>query len=58
MQLIFTLNELSEKYNWDKVCEVLDLDYYCLNEGTASGDDKISITLEQAKEIGIDPTNL
>ncbi len=53
MKLTLTLRELKDNYNWDKVCEVLGLNPWCLNEGYATGDEEENITEEQAIKIGI-----
>lgn len=47
-----TLKELSDYYDWRKVCTVLGLNYWCLNEG-ADPNSEIEISEPQAKEIGI-----
>jgi len=48
-----TLQELMDNYDWDKACEVLGLNPWCINEGLATGDDEEEITEKQAREIGI-----
>ena len=53
-----TLRELLHNYDWDKACEVLGLNPWCINEGLASGDEEQEITDEQAREIGILPARL
>lgn len=47
-----TLRELKDDYDWDKVCEVFDLNPYCLNEGMHE-DVTIEMNKEQAVKVGI-----
>ncbi len=53
MKLILTLRELMDNYDWDKVCEILGLDPWCINVGLAAGNEEQELTEKQAKEIGI-----
>lgn len=57
MEVKITLGEISERYNWDKFCEIKGINYWCLNEGLASSGDAIELTLDEAKQIGIDLSN-
>ena len=41
-----TSKELMNNYDWDKVCEVLKLNPYCINEGLATGDEERKVTDE------------
>ena len=52
MKIIMTLRELSNTCDWEKVCDVLGLGYYCLNDG-ADPDATIELTKEQAMKIGV-----
>ncbi len=54
MNIKVTLQEIMDEYNWEKACEVLGIDPWCINEGTATSDEILLITEEQAKEIGIE----
>ena len=53
MKIIVTLKDLLHRYDWDKACAVLGLDEWCLKEGTANRDDEITLTEEQAIQIGV-----
>lgn len=48
-----TIGKLKDNYDWDKVCEVVGLCEWCLNEGRANRDDEVILNLEQAKKIGL-----
>jgi hypothetical protein len=50
-----TLGEILHNFDWDKACEVIGLNPWCLNEGLACSDDEIELTDDQAREIGILP---
>ncbi len=50
--MLLTLKELMDNYDWDKVCDVLGLNPWCINEG-ADPNSYQEITEEQAREIGI-----
>ena len=52
-EIRITLGKLIDNYDWEEACEVFGLNEWCLNEGLADRDDKIEVTLEQAKKIGI-----
>lgn len=51
--IVRTYRELEQRYNWLKVCETLGCNYFMFNEGQADNDTTVTITMEQAKEIGI-----
>ena len=53
MWIIITFRELRDKYNWEKVCDVLGLDLWCVAEGLASDDDEITISEGDARKMGI-----
>lgn len=54
MKITLTIGELSNKVNdWNYACKVLGLNPWCLNEGLASSDTEISITIEQLHKIGL-----
>lgn len=52
--MLLTLRELKDNYDWDKVCKVLGLNVWCINEGADSSCYE-EITEVQAREIGILP---
>jgi hypothetical protein len=52
VKITIKLGELF-KYDWIHACEVLGLNEWCINEGLADENDEITLTEEQAKEIGI-----
>jgi len=52
-KVVITLGEINELYDWEKFCEVTGMNYWCMNEGLASGDETISLTIDEAKRCGI-----
>lgn len=49
-----TFGELSQRWGMsDKVCDILRLNPYCLNEGLATKEDTITVDREQALKLGI-----
>jgi hypothetical protein len=53
MKIVVTLREVLNNYDWDKFCEMRGLNPYCINEGLADGDDEVTLTQEEAQELGI-----
>ena len=51
--IIVTLSEISNRWDWDKYCEITGTNPWCLNEGLATGDERVELTTEQAYKIGI-----
>jgi hypothetical protein len=47
MQVSMTINEAMLKYDWKKLCEVKGMNPWILNEGLATGDEKITLTEEE-----------
>ena len=48
-----TLRKILEDYDWDKYCEITGTNPWCINEGRATGDEVVELTVDQAREIGI-----
>ena len=53
MKIQTTLGEIFENGNWEKACDVMGWDYYCLRDGKARLDDIETFTQEEAIEIGL-----
>ena len=54
MKVVITYGELMNKcYDWNKACDIIGVNPWLLNEGRADPDDTISLTLEEAKSVGI-----
>jgi hypothetical protein len=54
LKISTTLGEISDYYNWKKFCELREWSVWCIKAGTAAYDTKVELTMEEAKEIGID----
>lgn len=50
--MLITLRELKDNYDWEKVCEVLHINPWCINEG-ADDDSTWHVTTREAEQIGI-----
>ena len=56
MKVTATFRELLDSPligGWDYICEEYGINPYCMNEGLASGDEALEISVEDAKYIGI-----
>ena len=53
MKVILTPRELMDRGKWDKACEVLGYNPWCVNEGQMDSDKEIVMTIETMTEIGI-----
>ena len=53
MEILITARELLDKGLWIKACNVLGINEWAINEGLMNSFDTITITAEQAKEIGL-----
>jgi len=52
-----TLGEIKDRHDWDKFCEVMGINPWCLNEGLARREDVIWFTIDEAKQCGIVPSD-
>lgn len=53
MKIKTTIKEIMERANWNKFCNIFEINPWCLNEGLADGSEEVEITIEQAQEIGL-----
>lgn len=56
MKVVVTAREIFDSPlvgAWDKACDMLGLDPYCVNEGLMDSDEQLTLTVEQAKELMI-----
>jgi len=53
MKVIITVSEAQDMGIWAKLCKVMGIDVYATNEGKMDGDDEISLTEEELKQIGL-----
>jgi hypothetical protein len=52
MNISISLGELLDKGLWDKFCKLKGWNDWCINEGLASSDDVVTLTIEEYKQIG------
>lgn len=55
MKIITTPRELMDRWVWDDACEMLDINIWAVNEGQMESDEQITLTVEQAQELGLFP---
>lgn len=53
MTIKITIQEALDKTDFDKFCEMVGLNPYCISEGLATGEESYELTLEQAKELNL-----
>ena len=52
MKIKVTYREVSDKWNWEKFCEMKWLDYYCMKEFDIWGEE-VELTLEECDKIDL-----
>lgn len=52
-----TARELIEKGLWVEACELIGVNEYAVNEGMMESDEKLTLTEEQARQLGLLPCN-
>ena len=52
MKVTVTLQDILDKGAWDRYCDMRGWDVYIINEGKASPDEEVTLTTEQAVELG------
>lgn len=55
MKIIITADEAHDLGIWDNVCKIKGLNVWALNEGLMNGDDEITLSKEEAVELGVYP---
>jgi len=53
MKILITLGEISDKYDWDKFCNMKGLNPWAMNEGQASRNEEVELTEDECKQLGI-----
>lgn len=53
MQIIITPKELQKRDLWDEACTELDINPYALIEGLISENEELTLTEDEARNIGI-----
>lgn len=51
--IVTTLQEILNAGEWDKYCEKHGVNPWCINEGLATGEEEVELSIEEAKEYGI-----
>jgi len=52
-----TFGEILNQGNWDRFCDLKGINEWCINEGLANSDEKVELTIEEAKQVGILPSD-
>lgn len=58
MKITITLREILDRGSWDAFCDLKGWNPWCINEGRADGDEEVTLTLEEAREIGVQVESL
>lgn len=54
MKIKITIREMSNKANnFNKLCDKIGLNPWCMNEGLATGNEEYELDVEVAKEFGL-----
>lgn len=53
MKITITAGELIDKGVWDEFCNLFGISVWAVNEGRMSSDEEFTLTLEQARKIGL-----
>ncbi len=53
MMIVATLDELIDGGRWDQFCEDKGWNVWCVNEGLASSDEKVTLSLDEAKRYNL-----
>jgi len=53
MKITVTLGELMDRGAWLEACELLGLNGWALKEGLASDNDEVTLTTDQARQLGL-----
>ncbi len=53
MEVTLTARELLDNGKWEEVCDLKGINVWAINEGLMDETEEISLTLEEAKELGL-----
>jgi hypothetical protein len=53
MLIQITAKEAMDKGVWDEICSLKHINEYAVNEGLMDSDETITLTEEEAKELGL-----
>lgn len=54
MMISVTLGEISSYGDWESFCKLKGYSYYCMNEGLASREEVVELTIRECCQIGLD----
>ena len=54
MNIIVTAGEALEMGFWERLCDLKGWNVWAVNEGLMDRDDRIELTLEEAKKLGVE----
>jgi len=55
MKVLITGRELLDRGVWDQACDMLGMNVWAINEGQMDSTEELTLTEEQAQELGILP---
>jgi hypothetical protein len=53
IQVTVTVRELMDRFVWSEACGLLGLNSWAVNEGQMDSGDRVTLTLEQARTLGL-----
>lgn len=56
MNIKTTFGEILDAGAWDAFCNLRDVNSWCINEGIASREVEVELTMDEAKTIGLVPS--
>ena len=55
MKIIITANEAMDLGIWDNLCKVKGINVWAVSEGLMNSDDEVTLSKEEAVELGVYP---
>lgn len=55
MKITVTVEEICDKGLWMEFCRLHGWNEWAINEGRVSSDEEVTLTLEEAKQLGLFP---
>lgn len=53
IQVTATVRELMNRHVWDQACDMTGLNPWAVNEGQMGSGDRVTLTLEEARTLGL-----
>lgn len=53
VEVTVTAGELMDRYIWTRACDLIGFNSWAVNEGQMDRDERLTFTLEQARELGL-----